>query len=132
MRTRPLPQPVTTVPVDGVAGEGSDGFRTDERDGDITMPPIVHWEGHDLQHISRLTAPGAFFRMPHGFLLDVEIHEGGGAMTRKISLTVNGVRTSHEVEPRLLLVYYLRDVLGADGNPYRLRHQPMWSLHRDA
>ena len=36
-------------------------------------------------------------------------------MTRKISLTVNGVRTSHEVEPRLLLVYYLRDVLGVTG-----------------
>ena len=33
-------------------------------------------------------------------------------MTRKISLTVNGMQTSHEVEPRLLLVHYLRDVLG--------------------
>jgi carbon-monoxide dehydrogenase small subunit len=53
--------------------------------------------------------------MPHGFLPDVEMHEGGEAMTRKISLTVNGVRTSHEVEPRLLLVYYLRDVLGVTG-----------------
>jgi carbon-monoxide dehydrogenase small subunit len=36
-------------------------------------------------------------------------------MTRKISLTVNGMRTSHEVEPRLLLVHYLRDVLGLTG-----------------
>jgi carbon-monoxide dehydrogenase small subunit len=36
-------------------------------------------------------------------------------MTRKISLTVNGMRTSHEVEPRLLLVHYLRDVVGLTG-----------------
>ena len=36
-------------------------------------------------------------------------------MTRKISLTVNGMHTSHEVEPRLLLVHYLRDVLGFTG-----------------
>ncbi len=33
----------------------------------------------------------------------------------KISLTVNGARTSHEVEPRFLLVHYLRDVLGLTG-----------------
>jgi carbon-monoxide dehydrogenase small subunit len=36
-------------------------------------------------------------------------------MTWNISLTVNGVRTSHEVEPRFLLVHYLRDVLGLTG-----------------
>ncbi len=36
-------------------------------------------------------------------------------MTRNISLTVNGMRTSHEVEPRLLLVHYLREVLGLTG-----------------
>jgi len=36
-------------------------------------------------------------------------------MTRNISLTVNGVRSTHEVEPRLLLVHYLRDVLGLTG-----------------
>ena len=32
-----------------------------------------------------------------------------------ISLTVNGTRHSGEVEPRLLLVYYLRDRLGLTG-----------------
>ncbi len=32
-----------------------------------------------------------------------------------ISVTVNGVTYQHEVEPRLLLVYYLRDVLGLTG-----------------
>ena len=36
-------------------------------------------------------------------------------MTWNISLSVNGVRISHEVEPRLLLVHYLRDVLGLTG-----------------
>jgi aerobic carbon-monoxide dehydrogenase small subunit len=36
-------------------------------------------------------------------------------MARKTSLTVNGKPTSHEVEARLLLVHYLRDVLGLTG-----------------
>jgi carbon-monoxide dehydrogenase small subunit len=33
----------------------------------------------------------------------------------KIALTVNRARHEHEVEPRLLLVQYLRDVLGLTG-----------------
>jgi carbon-monoxide dehydrogenase small subunit len=33
----------------------------------------------------------------------------------KISLTVNGQRQEHDVEPRLLLVHYVRDVLGLTG-----------------
>mgnify|MGYP001332040343 CR=1 FL=1 len=33
----------------------------------------------------------------------------------KISLTVNGGRTGHDVEPRMLLVEYLREVLGLTG-----------------
>jgi carbon-monoxide dehydrogenase small subunit len=36
-------------------------------------------------------------------------------MKRAISLSVNGVSQQHEVEPRLLLVHYLRDVLGLTG-----------------
>lgn len=36
-------------------------------------------------------------------------------MTRRISLTINGKRYSHDVEPRLLLVHYLRDVVGLKG-----------------
>jgi carbon-monoxide dehydrogenase small subunit len=32
-----------------------------------------------------------------------------------INLTVNGTPRTHEVEPRLLLVHYLRDVLGLTG-----------------
>ncbi len=36
-------------------------------------------------------------------------------MKKPISITVNGVTRTHEVEPRLLLVHYLRDVLGLTG-----------------
>jgi carbon-monoxide dehydrogenase small subunit len=36
-------------------------------------------------------------------------------MSIKINITVNGVKYSHKVEPRLLLVYYLRDVLRLTG-----------------
>jgi len=36
-------------------------------------------------------------------------------MKRAISVTVNGVAHSQEVEPRLLLVHYLRDVLNLTG-----------------
>jgi carbon-monoxide dehydrogenase small subunit len=32
-----------------------------------------------------------------------------------ISVTVNGTRYTHDVEPRLLLVHYMRDVLGLTG-----------------
>ena len=33
----------------------------------------------------------------------------------QITMTVNGTRYAHDVEPRLLLVHYLRDVLGLTG-----------------
>jgi carbon-monoxide dehydrogenase small subunit len=36
-------------------------------------------------------------------------------MGQPIRVTVNGVAQAHEVEPRLLLVHYLRDVLGLTG-----------------
>jgi carbon-monoxide dehydrogenase small subunit len=36
-------------------------------------------------------------------------------MKRAISVSVNGVNHQDEVEPRLLLVHYLRDVLGLTG-----------------
>jgi carbon-monoxide dehydrogenase small subunit len=36
-------------------------------------------------------------------------------MKRAISISVNGIGHQHEVEPRLLLVHYLRDVLGLTG-----------------
>src|SRR5574337_1941029 len=40
---------------------------------------------------------------------------GGETVNRSISVTVNGISHHHEVEPRLLLVYYLREVLGLTG-----------------
>ncbi len=36
-------------------------------------------------------------------------------MTRTISLTINGKPYSHQVEPRLLLIHYLREVVGLTG-----------------
>jgi carbon-monoxide dehydrogenase small subunit len=36
-------------------------------------------------------------------------------VARKITVTVNGTRYEHEVEPRLLLVHYLRETLGLTG-----------------
>ena len=38
-----------------------------------------------------------------------------GVVPLRISLTVNGASQSHDVEPRLLLVHYLRDVVGLTG-----------------
>ena len=36
-------------------------------------------------------------------------------MKHTINLTINGERYSHEVEPRLLFIHYLRDVAGLTG-----------------
>jgi carbon-monoxide dehydrogenase small subunit len=36
-------------------------------------------------------------------------------MKKKITLTINGQRYQHEVEPRLLLIHYLREVVGLTG-----------------
>ena len=33
----------------------------------------------------------------------------------KVSITVNGTRQEHDVEPRTLLVHYLRDTVGLTG-----------------
>jgi carbon-monoxide dehydrogenase small subunit len=37
-------------------------------------------------------------------------------MPQTITLSINGQRTSHEVEPRLLLIHYLREVVGLTGS----------------
>ncbi|MGH2585785.1 MAG: (2Fe-2S)-binding protein [Dehalococcoidia bacterium] len=37
------------------------------------------------------------------------------AAKRDVTITVNGRSATHEVEPRLLLVHYLRDLLGLTG-----------------
>ena len=40
-------------------------------------------------------------------------------MTHKISLAINGQPYSGEVEPRLLLIHYLRDVAGLGSHAFR-------------
>ena len=46
-----------------------------------------------------------------------------------VTITVNGRTFEREVEPRLLLVHFLRDVAGLDRHQGRLRHQPVRRLH---
>ena len=36
-------------------------------------------------------------------------------MTRSITLTINGIKRTDTVEPRLLLIHYLREVAGLTG-----------------
>ena len=36
-------------------------------------------------------------------------------MTQSIDLTINGTNYTHAVEPRLLLIHYLREVVGLTG-----------------
>ena len=36
-------------------------------------------------------------------------------MTESITVNINGTTYSHEVEPRLLLIHYLREVVGLTG-----------------
>lgn len=36
-------------------------------------------------------------------------------MTQSITLTINGKQTTHEVEPRLLLIHFLRETIGLTG-----------------
>ena len=45
---------------------------------------------------------------------------------RRIALTVNGVRREAEVEPRLLLVYFLREHLALTGTNVALDDLPGW------
>src|SRR6476646_1652598 len=43
------------------------------------------------------------------------VGSGMRTMTQKITLTINGKSYTHEVEPRLLLIHYLREVAGLTG-----------------
>jgi len=36
-------------------------------------------------------------------------------MTQSITLTINGTKHTHEVEPRLLLIHFIREVVGLTG-----------------
>ena len=50
-------------------------------------------------------------------------------MRQSIALTVNGSRIERDVEPRTLLVHFLREELGSDGHAHRLRHLLVRRLH---
>ena len=51
---------------------------------------------------------------------------------KKVALKVNGLEQVHEVEPRLLLVDLLRDIVGTDRHPCRVRYQHLRRMHGDA
>src|SRR5207249_4512848 len=40
---------------------------------------------------------------------------GGTVVKLPVKMTINGQKVSHEVEPRLLLVHYIREVVGLTG-----------------
>jgi carbon-monoxide dehydrogenase small subunit len=46
---------------------------------------------------------------------DGPLSNPGGWFAMRVSMTVNGQTGEHDVEPRLLLVFYLREVLGLTG-----------------
>ncbi len=46
-----------------------------------------------------------------------------------ITLTINGVERHASVEPRTLLVQYLREIARPDRHARRLRHEPVRRLH---
>src|SRR5919201_6531981 len=58
---------------------------------------------------ARFPQPGYTPRCPH-----LRPSKGGAPVTH-VSATVNGVRREAEVEPRQLLVYFLRETLGLTG-----------------
>ena len=47
-----------------------------------------------------------------------------------VTMTVNGQTVEGLVEPRTLLVHFLRDTAALTGTAYRLRDQPLRRLHR--
>ena len=53
----------------------------------------------------------------------------GSVPMARIEVTVDGVRYHDEVEPRLLLVHYLRERLGQGRHPHRVRHLQLRRLH---
>ena len=50
----------------------------------------------------------------------------------EVNVTVNGTDYSKDVEPRILLVDFIRTNLGPDRDAHRVRHDFVWSLHRSA
>ena len=51
-------------------------------------------------------------------------------MTERITVTVNGVARTDEVEARLLLVHYLREVRNLTGTHLRILTKEEWTAFR--
>ena len=49
--------------------------------------------------------------------------------TVQITVTVNGEEQTAEVEPRLLLVHFIRETLSLTGNSHRLRYDALRRMH---
>ncbi len=76
--------------------------------------PIRSWEGDRgglAVHVWVAAAQAEDGRAASPFCALVR----GGCMTHRIRVTINGAGRSDEVEPRLLLVHYLREVVGLTG-----------------
>ena len=61
-----------------------------------------------VRHIDMPTTPLRVWRA-------IQAARESGEQLVKVHITVNGVPSDDDVEPRLLLVHYLRDVLRPDG-----------------
>ena len=46
-----------------------------------------------------------------------------------ITVTVDGVKYADHVEPRMLLVHYLREVVQQDRDSHRMRHVELRRMH---
>ena len=54
--------------------------------------------------------------------------EGGGS-SMEITVTINGTDHTHDVEPRMLLVDFIRHARGAHRHAHRLRHDELRRVH---
>ena len=78
----------------------------------------------------RLQAPPRRRSHPTGAAPRDGARPASGGLIINVSMTVNGERVSHDVEPRLLLVHFIRETLGPHGHPLGLRHLELRRLRR--
>ena len=74
----------------------------------------MKWESVLSSPKVAIDTPEALKYNPHSFSVASKYLAEVGPMA-SISVTVNGTRYTHDVEPRLLLAQYVRDVLGLTG-----------------
>src|SRR5882672_5618729 len=79
------------------------------RTGELSPP-------NGIRSVPRDSTPAPILSKPFAPGIQPSVREKGGQMgTRRVSLRVNGVPQEAEVEPRTLLVYFLREGLGLSG-----------------